>query len=98
MAQRPDPQNALGEVIRERREQTEQSQEQVGLAADSSQAQISRIEKGENPSYGLAGRIARALGWSHPELVQRVEAREAAGAPIEGPGGRRTDGRAARGR
>jgi transcriptional regulator with XRE-family HTH domain len=78
MPQRPDPQLLLGEVIRDRREELEKSQEQIGVAADSSQAQISRIEAGENPSYGLAGRIARALGWSHAELVQHVEAREAA--------------------
>lgn len=77
MPQRPDPQIALGEVIRERREELGMSQEQVGLAADSSQAQLSRIEAGENPSYGLAGRIAHALGWSHAELVQHVEASEA---------------------
>jgi len=77
MPQRPDPQIALGEVIRARREALEKSQEQIGLAADSSQAQLSRIEAGENPSYGLAGRIARALGWSHAELVAHVEALEA---------------------
>lgn len=81
MPQRPDPQIALGEVIRERRIELEMSQEHVGLVAGSSQAQISRIEAGENPSYGLAGRIARALGWSHAELVHRVEAREAAQPP-----------------
>jgi transcriptional regulator with XRE-family HTH domain len=76
MPQRPDPQFALGDVIRDRRVELDKSQEQIGLAADSSQAQISRIEAGENPSYGLAGRIARALGWSHAELVRRVEERE----------------------
>jgi transcriptional regulator with XRE-family HTH domain len=78
MPQRPDPQIALGEVIRGRREELDKSQEQIGLAADSSQAQISRIEAGENPSYGLAGRIARALGWTYAELVHRVEALESA--------------------
>lgn len=77
MPQRPDPQIALGEVIRERREELGHSQEQIGLAADSSQAQLSRIEAGENASHGLVGRIARALGWSHAELVRRVEEREA---------------------
>ena len=76
MPQRPDPQIALGDMIRDRREEFDQSQEQIGLAADSSQAQISRIEAGENPSYGLARRIARALGWTLPELAQRAEALE----------------------
>lgn len=76
MPQRPDPQIVLGEVIRDRRVELDKSQEQIGLAADSSQARLSRIEAGENPSYGLAGRIARALGWTHAELVRRVEALE----------------------
>jgi len=76
MPQRPDPQIALGEVIRERREELEMSQEEVALAAGSSQGRISEIECGDNPSFGLAMRIARALGLSPIELVQRVEERE----------------------
>lgn len=78
MAQRPDPQFALGEVIRSRREELGMTQEEVALAADTDQARISRIENGENPSYGLARRIALALGWTLPELARRAEAREAA--------------------
>jgi transcriptional regulator with XRE-family HTH domain len=85
MPQRPDPQIALGEVIRERREALELSQEGVALAADTTQGRISEIESGDNPSYGLAGRIAWALGWSHAELVERVEAREAALAQAKDP-------------
>ena len=76
MPQRPDPQIALGEVIWERREKLEMSQEEVALAAGSSQGRISEIECGDNPSFGLALRIARALGWSPVELVRRVEERE----------------------
>jgi transcriptional regulator with XRE-family HTH domain len=76
MAQRHDPQFALGEVIRSRREEFEKTQEAIALAADTDQARISRVEEGANPSYGLAGRIARALGWTHAELVHRVEALE----------------------
>jgi transcriptional regulator with XRE-family HTH domain len=76
MAQRPDPQIALGEVIRARREELDKTQEAIALAADTDQARISRVEGGENPSYGLAGRIARALGWSLPELARRAEALE----------------------
>jgi transcriptional regulator with XRE-family HTH domain len=76
MPQRPDPQIALGEVICKRREELEMSHEEVALAADSSQGRISEIECGDNPSFGLAGRIARALGWPHVELVRRVEALE----------------------
>ncbi len=76
MAQRPDPQIALGEVIRSRRKELDKTQEAIALAADTDQARISRVEGGENPSYGLASRIARALGWTLPELAQRAEALE----------------------
>ena len=76
MAQRPDPQIALGEVIRSRRKELDKTQEAIALAADTDQARISRVEGGENPSYGLARRIARALGWTLPELAQRAEALE----------------------
>jgi predicted transcriptional regulator len=76
MPQRSDPQNAFGDVIRERREELEISQEDVGLAADTTQGRISEIEGGDNPSFGLARRIARALGWSSIELMRRVEERE----------------------
>jgi transcriptional regulator with XRE-family HTH domain len=58
MAQRPDPQIALGEVICERREQLDMSQEEVALASGSSQGRISEIECGDNPSFGLSMRIA----------------------------------------
>lgn len=78
MPQRPDPQIAFGEVICERREELEMSQEEVALAAGSSQGRISEIECGDNPSFGLALRIARALGWSPVELMRRVEGRERA--------------------
>jgi transcriptional regulator with XRE-family HTH domain len=88
MPQRPDPQIALGEVICERREELEMSQEEVALAAGSSQGRISEIECGDNPSFGLALRIARALGWSPVELMRRVEERErtkgSSGASIRG--------------
>jgi transcriptional regulator with XRE-family HTH domain len=76
VAQRPDPQIALGEVIRSRRKELDKTQEAIALAADTDQARISRVEGGENPSYGLARRIARALGWTLPELAQRAEALE----------------------
>ena len=78
MPQRPDPQIALGEVICERREELGMSQEEVALAAGSSQGRISEIECGDNPSFGLALRIARALGWSPVDLMRRVEEREQA--------------------
>lgn len=77
MPQRPDPQTAYGALVRERREELEMSQEDVGLAAGTTQGRISEIEAGDNPSFGLSARIARALGWSHVELVRRLEDREA---------------------
>ncbi len=78
MAQRLDPQPALGEVIRKRRIELGQTQEVVALAADTDQARVSRVEDGDNPSFGLARRIAAALGWSLAELAQRIEEHEAA--------------------
>ena len=84
MPQRPDPQIALGEVICERRKELEMSQEEVALAADSTQGRISEIEGGDNPSFGLAMRIARALGLSPVELARRVEQRELGREPESG--------------
>jgi transcriptional regulator with XRE-family HTH domain len=73
----PEPSSALGDVIRERREELEMSQEAVGLAADTDQARISRIEeKGESPRVVLFRRLARALGWTGTELMRRLEDRE----------------------
>jgi transcriptional regulator with XRE-family HTH domain len=77
MPRSTDTQRALGEVIFERREELDLSQEDVALAAGSTQGRISQIEAGHNPSFGLARRIARALGWSSVELMRRVEEREA---------------------
>jgi transcriptional regulator with XRE-family HTH domain len=85
MPQRPDPQTALGEVISERREELEMSQEEVALAAGTSQGRISEIESGDNPSFGLAMRVARALGWSPVELARRVEQRELGKRPSADP-------------
>jgi len=76
MPRSPDTQRALGEVIFERRNELDLSQEDVALAAGSTQGRISQIEAGHNPSFGLARRIARALGWSSVELMRRVEDRE----------------------
>jgi len=72
----PEPSSALGDIIRERREELEMSQEAVGLAAGTDQARISRIEDGESPRMVLFRRIAKALGWTGAELMRRVEERE----------------------
>lgn len=72
MPRHPDSQPALGDVIRERRMELGQTQEEVALAAGTDQARISRIEDGENPSFDLARRVVAALGWSLAELESRL--------------------------
>jgi len=73
----PEPSSALGDIIRERREELEISQEAVALAAGTDQARISRIEnKGEKPSPVIFRGIARGLGWTGAELMRRLEDRE----------------------
>jgi transcriptional regulator with XRE-family HTH domain len=74
---RSDEPRALGELIRERREELDMTQEAVGLAAGTDQARISRIEAGESPRVALFQSIARALDWSGVELMRRLEEREA---------------------
>jgi transcriptional regulator with XRE-family HTH domain len=62
MARNAEPQVALGRVIATRREELGLKQEQLALAVGTDQARISRIENaGDNPSYGLVERIAKAL-------------------------------------
>jgi len=77
MPRSPETQRALGEVIFERRNELKMSQEDVALAAGTTQGRISQIESGHNPSFALARRVARALGWSSIELMRRIEEREA---------------------
>jgi transcriptional regulator with XRE-family HTH domain len=74
---RPYEQSALGELIRERREELDMTQEAVGLAAGTDQARISRIESGESPRVALFQGIARALDLSGLELMRLLEEREA---------------------
>ena len=84
LVEHPEPSSALGEIIRERRQELEMSQEAVALAADTDQARISRIEtRGESPSAALFRKIARGLGWTGAELMRRLEERE----QKQGPGG-----------
>lgn len=76
----PEPSSALGDIIRERRQELQMSQEAVGLVAGTDQARISRIENhGESPSAVLFRGIARGLGWTGAELMRRVEDRESRG-------------------
>lgn len=65
----PNPQVAIGRAVRTRREEIGMSQTALGLEVDLKQSWISHIELGRgNPSYGTLDRIARALGWSMPQL------------------------------
>jgi transcriptional regulator with XRE-family HTH domain len=73
---RLDAPRALGELIRERREELEMTQEAVGLSAGTDQARISRIEAGESPSVALFQSIARALDCSGVEMMRLLEERE----------------------
>ena len=74
MARHAEPQVALGQAIAGRREELGLKQEQLALAVGTDQARISRIENaGDNPSYGLVERIAKALDWELWELAKHAE-------------------------
>ncbi len=73
MARHAEPQVALGRVIATRREELGLKQEQLALAVGTDQARISRIENaGDNPSYGLVERIAKALELELWELAKQA--------------------------
>lgn len=73
MARHAEPQVALGRAIAARREELGLKQEQLALAVGTDQARISRIENaGDNPSYGLVDRIAKALDWELWELAKQA--------------------------
>jgi transcriptional regulator with XRE-family HTH domain len=73
MARNAEPQVALGRAIATRREELGLKQEQLALAVGTDQARISRIENaGDNPSYGLVERIAKALDLQLWELAKQA--------------------------
>ena len=73
MARHAEPQAALGRAIASRREELGLKQEQLALAVGTDQARISRIENaGDNPSYGLVERIAKALELELWELAKQA--------------------------
>jgi transcriptional regulator with XRE-family HTH domain len=80
MARHAEPQVALGRAIAARREELGLKQEQLALAVGTDQARVSRIENaGDNPSYGLVDRIAKALGWELWELAKQARELEIRG-------------------
>jgi transcriptional regulator with XRE-family HTH domain len=80
MARHAEPQIALGRAIAARREELGLKQEQLALAVGTDQARISRIENaGDNPSYGLVQRIAKALDlelWELAKQAQEADSRD----------------------
>jgi transcriptional regulator with XRE-family HTH domain len=74
MAPRTEPQPALGQAIKERREERDLSQEELGLASGIHPTWISHIESGRNnPAWGSVKRIAAALDLKVSELAALAE-------------------------
>ena len=72
------PQQALGRVIWQRRQELQLTQERLAQATELNQRTISGIEAGiANPTWHAAKTIAHALGWSVSELARAVEQLEA---------------------
>ena len=68
------PTEAFGEVLRELRVQRGLTQEGLALDAETERSHISALERAEKgPSLATILRLARALGISAGELVERVE-------------------------
>lgn len=69
-----EPQEALGEAVRQLREQRGLTQRQLADAADINPTWISHIESGRtNPAWGTVARLAGALGVAVSELALRAE-------------------------
>lgn len=82
-----EPQEALGQAIRELRSERSLTQRQLADAADVNETWISHIESGRtNPAWGTIARIAAALGVSIAELAQHAERFTADLPPGEGSG------------
>lgn len=74
MAPRTEPQPALGQAIKLRREELGVSQEELGHASEIHPTWISHIESGRNnPAWGSVRRIAVALDLKISELAARAE-------------------------
>ncbi len=74
MGRRLEPQEALGQVLRELRTERGLTQRELGQAADINETWISHIEAGRsNPAWGTVARLATALGVSVAEIAQRAD-------------------------
>ncbi|TMC04595.1 MAG: helix-turn-helix transcriptional regulator [Chloroflexi bacterium] len=73
---------ALGEVLRSRREQLGMSQAGLAAAAGVSLRQVGRYESGEQqPVLGVALSLAEALGMTLNEMGDRSEPSRSSGSP-----------------
>jgi ribosome-binding protein aMBF1 (putative translation factor) len=80
VAPSPTPQVALGDAIKQQRNKLGLSQEDLAHAARTSVRGLSEIETGHgNPTWDVAKRLARALGWSLAELALRADELETKG-------------------
>jgi transcriptional regulator with XRE-family HTH domain len=98
MGRRHEPQEALGEAIRQLRAERGLTQMALAHAADTDGTRISHLEHGRtNPAWGTMRRIADALGVALSDVAARAERieREAEAASGKAPASRR---RARRGR
>lgn len=70
----PDPNAALGAVIRELRERAKLSRGELATRAELDEQELATIETGElEPTWGDLRRIARTLSVPLPELLARLE-------------------------
>ena len=74
MGRRMEPQEALGQAIRQLRQERALTQRQLADAADVNETWISHIEAGRtNPAWGTVARVASALNVTVSELAARAE-------------------------
>lgn len=77
MGRRLEPQEALGQAVRELRAERGMTQRELAEAADTNETWISHIESGRtNPAWGTVARLSSALGVRVSELAARAEALE----------------------
>jgi transcriptional regulator with XRE-family HTH domain len=70
----PTPHAALGRAVGLRRRDQGLTQEQLADEANVDARTVRGIERGTaNPTWDVADRIARALGWSLATLAQRAD-------------------------
>ena len=79
MRQRPGPDEALAAVLREMREERDESQEALAYRSAIAAGSLARIELAQSsPSWATVRQVARALNVSMRELgaaVERMESR-----------------------